>query len=112
VFSQQVPVEAVAYLEEMQTPGPLLNSYNWGGYLIWEAPEYPVFVDGRTDLYGDEIIMQWFRIVSADDGWQELLEQWDIKVILLEPDWQVVKLLDSEGWENLYRDDIAVIYAK
>ena len=112
VFSQQVPVEAVAYLKDLQPSGLLLNSYNWGGYLIWEAPKHPVFVDGRTDLYGDEIIMQWYRIVSADDGWQELLEQWDIELILLEPGWPLVKLLAAEGWKTLYQDDIAVIYAR
>lgn len=112
VYAQQVPVEAVAFLLSTQPDGQILNSYNWGGYLIWEAPEYPVFVDGRTDLYGDEIIIQWFQIVRADEGWQELLDQWDIQLILLEPDWPVVKLLANEGWEKLYQDDIAVIYAR
>ena len=31
----------------------MFNSYNWGGYLMFALPDMPVFVDGRTDLYGD-----------------------------------------------------------
>ncbi len=30
-----LPVAAVAYLEDERPAGPMFNSYNWGGYLIW-----------------------------------------------------------------------------
>jgi hypothetical protein len=43
----------------------MFNSYNWGGYLLWELPEYPVFIDGRTDLYDDELVEEWLRVVRA-----------------------------------------------
>ena len=29
----------------------MLNEYVYGGYLIWAAPENPVFVDGRADIF-------------------------------------------------------------
>jgi len=32
-------------------PGPLYNRYDEGGFLIWFAPEKPVFVDSRQDPY-------------------------------------------------------------
>jgi hypothetical protein len=28
-----------------------LNDYIFGGYLIWAAPEYRAFVDGRADVF-------------------------------------------------------------
>ena len=112
VFAQQAPVEAVAYLLDKQPDGPLLNSYNWGGYLIWAARDYPVFVDGRTDLYGDEIIIQWLQMVNVEENWLELLEQWNIRLILLEPSWPITKVLEGEGWVLLYTDEIAVIYGR
>ena len=112
VFAQQAPVEAVAYLLDKQPDGPLLNSYNWGGYLIWAARDYPVFVDGRTDLYGDEIIIQWLQMVNVEENWLELLEQWNIRLILLEPSWPITKVLEGEGWDLLYFDEMAVIYGR
>ena len=34
-------------------PGPIYNQLNWGGYLIWRLPGYPVAIDGRTNLQAD-----------------------------------------------------------
>jgi hypothetical protein len=40
-------------------PANLFVYYDWGGYAIWKLyPEYRVFVDGRADLYGDELLSQ------------------------------------------------------
>ena len=50
----QYPAGAVEYVKEHRPPGPLYNHFNWGGYLIWALPEYPVGMDGRTNLYGEE----------------------------------------------------------
>ncbi len=107
-----LPLEAVAFLQETHPPGPIFNSYNWGGYLQWAVPEYPVFVDGRTDLYDDEIIGAWFRVVRAEEGWEEVLTQWGVRLIFLEKDAPVVEYLDEAGWDLLYADEQAVIYAR
>ncbi len=50
---REVPVNAVKFLSENPRPGPLYNTFDWGSYLIWSMPDYPVAIDGRTDLYGD-----------------------------------------------------------
>ena len=103
-FEETLPIAAVDYLKESNPQGPLFNSYNWGSYLLWALPEYPVFVDGRTDLYGDELIGEWVRVVQAEDGWQDVLNKWEIKVIMLE-DCFNPKLVLTIGtwiryWEN------------
>jgi hypothetical protein len=106
------PVEAVEWLRANPQPGNLFNSYSWGGYLTWAYPEKTVFVDGRTDLYGDEIIGEWLTVVQGSQGWQDILSKWDVTFILLEPDQPVVKSLAGEGWQQLFRDETAVIYRK
>ena len=112
LFHETLPVAAVEFIQSQQPPGRLFNSYNWGGYLLWALPEYPVFVDGRTDLYGDEIIEQWIQVVQADDGWQAELNKWGVNLILLEPSRPVVRQLASDGWQLLYEDDLAVVYGR
>jgi hypothetical protein len=111
-FARQVPVSAVEFVKREKPSGNLLNSYNWGGYLIWALPELPVFVDGRTDLYDDEILTEWLEVVSAEPGWQDLLDKWEIGLILLEPDWPVVAELEDEGWLLSYEDEQAVVYTR
>lgn len=112
VYSLKAPVNAVDYIKEHRIAGNLFNSYNWGGYLIWNLREYPVFVDGRTDLYSDDLLTEWLNTVNASDGWQETLEKWDIGLVLIEPSWPLAKLLPAEGWQLLFEDQSTVLYAR
>ena len=48
---RQFPVRAVEYLRQHPLPGPMYNTYGYGGYLIWSLPEHKVFIDGRADVY-------------------------------------------------------------
>jgi hypothetical protein len=48
------PVDAAHFIQEHHLPAPLYNNFNWGGFLIGNLPDYPVSIDGRTDLYGDD----------------------------------------------------------
>ncbi|MBN2499223.1 MAG: hypothetical protein JXB38_00570 [Anaerolineales bacterium] len=112
IFAASLPVGAVEYLRENEPPGRLMNAYNWGGYLIWELPEYPVFVDGRTDLYRDEIIGQWLQVFGALDGWRQVLDEWQVNLILIEPHWELNYALEDADWEILYQDDVSILYGR
>jgi hypothetical protein len=111
-YGRYLPLKAVEFLQETHPPGRMFNSYNWGGYLQWAVPEYQVFVDGRTDLYDDEIISQWFQVVRAEQGWQNVLEIWDVQLIFLEKEFPIVARLEEEGWHLLYSDEKAVVYGR
>ncbi len=112
VFRRTLPVQAAAYLRAHNFPGRLFNSYNWGGYLLWDLPQYPVFIDGRTDLYDDEMIDQWLKVVKAEPGWESVLDQWAVRLILLETDAPIVSHLNEVGWRLLYEDGLSVIYGR
>ena len=107
-----MPVEAVNFIKSTRLPGKLFNSYNWGGYLLWELPGYPVFIDGRTDLYDDELVDEWLRVVRAEQGWDELLDRWEVRLVLVEPGTPVVDRLAAAGWVRLYQDEIAGVYGR
>jgi hypothetical protein len=110
---ENLPVEATTYLEEHRPPGPLFNSYNWGGYLIWQARDYPVYVDGRTDLYDDELLRVYLAIYYARPGWDERLDEAGINVVLVEPPSPLAKLLAvREDWQQAYADDVASLFVR
>lgn len=111
-FKETMPVDAVSYLQTARPPGRLFNTYNWGGYLLWALPEYPVFIDGRTDLYNDEIIGQWLQVMRAEAGWEDVLDRWEVNLILVEPEMPVVGAVEEAGWELLYEDEMAVLWGR
>jgi hypothetical protein len=103
----------VEYLQANPPPGPMFNSYNWGGYLMFALPDAPVFVDGRTDLYGDAFLTQYLNTAVGGDGWRDTFAQYGIRVAVIEKDSGLARRLREEpGWKEAYSDDLASIFEK
>jgi hypothetical protein len=111
-LNSSYPVKAIDWIRTHHPAGPLLNEYNWGGYLTWFLRDYPVFVDGRTDLYGDEVLGQWITTVQAGKDWQAILDKWKIRLVLVEPGRPLAVALPLAGWKLLYQDEQAVVFGR
>ncbi len=111
---KSLPVDAAAWILENRPEGEMFNPYNWGGYLIWSLyPHYRVFVDGRTDLYGDKLLRQSLEVEWGRPGFQETLAEYDVDLVLTYPDDALsLRLACVGGWKEVYRDDVAVIWIR
>lgn len=103
------PIGAVDYLSENGTPGNILNDYGWGGYIDFKLRDYKIFVDGRTDLYGNDLFLKWMDLIAAKPGWEKSLETYNVSYILLPPDFMLVDQAKNAGWSVLYEDDLSVL---
>ena len=112
IEKQMFPMDAVAWMKEENPPGRIFNSYNWGGYLTWNLREYPVFVDGRTDLFGDEIITVWAQVMNGESHWEDVFTEWEVNVILVEKDQAITRVLKNSGWIEKYQDHLSVIFTR
>ncbi len=112
VQAEYLPVAAVEALNELAPAGNLFNSYNWGGYLTLWAPDYPVFVDGRTDLYGDAFLSEdYYRTAVGAPGWRDTLDRYEIGAVLIEPQSGLAFALREEpGWRVAYEDELAMLF--
>jgi len=111
---QVVPVRAVEWLRNAspRPPGPMYNSYNWGGYLIWALPDEPVFADGRTDVY-NEFLLDYVKVMFVRPGWKEVLDHYGVRLALTERDSFLAAMLATQlEWRLAYSDDQAVIYTR
>jgi len=106
-----LPFGAAAFLAQEPCVGRLLNDYGWGGYLIWRLhPVCPVFVDGRADLYGPTVLEDYATLLRLGEGWEQLLDAYDIRTVLLPPDTPLIQLLRRDpGWRLRYEDEAAVV---
>ncbi len=109
-----MPVDAVAAIRVQRPAGPMFNSYNWGGYLIFTLwPDYLVFVDGRTDLYDEEFLRDYLKTHGAEDGWQERLAHYDVRLVVVEANSVLARFLRLEpGWEEIFRDGMAAVFTR
>lgn len=75
------PVEAAAFVRQERLPGNLYNTYDWGGYLMWELfPAYRVFWDGRQD--SEEMFRLGLAVMRGDAGWEEILQRFEVNAIV------------------------------
>lgn len=109
-----LPAKAVEFIQQNRPAGPLFNSYNWGGYLIFKLwPDYPVYIDGRTDLYDDAFIRRYLDTASGGEGWQQKLAEDGINLVLIESNSTLARLLKGDpAWETLYQDEMAMVFVR
>jgi hypothetical protein len=110
--SRQTPIAAVDVLAARQG-ARVFNSYSFGGYLI--ARDIRPFVDGRSELYGETFLMDYFAAEDARDvaGLLRMLDANKINATLLTADSPAAQILNHvRGWRRIYTDDIAVIHVR
>ncbi|HEX4021274.1 MAG TPA: hypothetical protein VHX63_09035 [Acidobacteriaceae bacterium] len=108
------PVKAVQFIQDHHLSGNMLNDYVYGGYLIWAAPDHPVFIDGRADVF------EWAGVLSEFGKWatlqsdpNTLLDKYNVDFCLLarkSPMTRVLPLLHN--WKNVYSDNNSEIFVR
>jgi hypothetical protein len=107
------PVRAVERLGEIDASGHVFNQMHWGGYLLYAAPDIPVFIDGQTDFYGEELAREYLVAMNARAGWRDALDRYGVEWTLIgarQPLAQVLAL--DRQWSRVYTDDVAVVYRR
>lgn len=102
------PVAALPALGRVS--GNLLNEYDWGGFLIREAPGHPTFIDGRGALlFAPAVLADFQRATQVRPGYRDVLARHDIRLALLKPGRPLVEVLRDDGWRVLAEDETFVL---
>jgi hypothetical protein len=108
------PVKALDFMRRTGLTGRMLNGYEYGGYLIWAAPQHKVFVDGRADIY------DWTGVLKNYGAWATLqqdpkilLDKYQVDFCLISQTAPMARVLPYlPGWKLLYSDGSSVIFGR
>jgi hypothetical protein len=106
------PVAAADLLARDHPDIRVLPEYGWGGYLIYRLHDHGgrVFVDGRNDMYAEQILDDYTAISSGDEGWEALTDRYGVEAMLFPPGQPITKgLAQAAGWCEGYRDEDSVL---
>ena len=105
------PAAALATLRQ-DPEARIFTNDEWGDYLIWRLyPEHKVFVDGRSDFYGDDFEEKYIGVLNVKYGWENTLDQFGVDTILLPPDSPLTGALkETKRWRVIYDDGIALVF--
>lgn len=111
------PLQACDFIRQNHLPPPLFHEYSWGDFLTWYLPEYPVAIDGRLELYGDEITEGYFKVIAGGERIEAYPALAGAQTLLLRKDSGMTKALTTlpvltAQYRLAYSDDIAAVFVR
>ena len=105
------PAAALATLRS-DPSGRIFTHDEWGDYLIWRLyPAHKVFVDGRSDFYGDDFEKKVIDVLNVKYGWEKTLSGFGVDTILMPPNAPLSGALkESSRWRLVYDDGISLVF--
>lgn len=115
--SENFPVKACDFIASNHLPQPLFNEYSWGNFLTWYLPEYPVAIDGRLELYGNEITEGYFKVIAGGERLDAYPTLANAQTLLLPKQSGMVKALTTlpaltSQYRLAYSDDLAAVFTR
>ena len=110
----QSPAGAVEFIRRTGLSGPMVNHYDWGGYLMWALPEQKVFIDNRGDVFDwAGVLAEYGRWVTVKEDPKILLEKYGVQYCLLPTTAPMAFVLPHmPGWKQVYSDKVSIIFAR
>jgi hypothetical protein len=112
---KRYPVASMAALaSQHRLGGRLLTTDAWAGYVIYKYwPEQHVFFDDRYDMYPIALTDAYNTVLSLQPGWQRVLDEYRINVIVWPREKGIVQVLDHlSGWTKLRQDNVASVFVR
>ena len=92
---------------------PVLNGYSMGGPLILSGIR--PYIDGRGDMYGDELVVGYKRIIDGDAAALDAaVQRFGIRWAIVPSDYRnLMALLDrSPEWRRIRHDKVGAVYVR
>ncbi len=115
--ADRFPVEATAWLRAHRPAGPMFNSYNFGGWLLWARPEEPVFVDGRAfTVYAPELLAELPALYAEPRRFDAWVARYGLRLAVLQRQGRGAALdawlAAQPAWSLAHRDAIADVFVR
>jgi hypothetical protein len=101
------------------TDGPkrVFTRFAWGEYVGWSlAPRGTVFMDGRIEIFPDEVWAEYAAITRGRADWEEVLARHGVDCLLLDAGGYHHDLLPlverSTGWRRIFRQGDVVLFVR
>jgi len=104
--SEMFPTAMVHQHADLVATGRLLTTDQWGDYIIYSFyPRQKVYVDGRSDFYGEAFATQYLHLLQGAYDWRAIMQRNGFDVALLPANWPLASLLKQDPCWHVVADD-------
>jgi hypothetical protein len=92
----------------------IFTTDSWADYLTFHFyPRHKIFVDGRSDFFGQEISENYVQILKGQYGWDTLMKRYDLDAALVPQQSALASLLRvNPGWRLIDADSEAILFQR
>jgi hypothetical protein len=117
VDTDRFPAAAAEFVESEGLPGPVLNNFDIGGYLLYHFhASRRVFIAGNTSMYPISFL-QYYRskVTGADADPDEVYERHGVRTVVIDlpssaTDQLLSKLSSSPSWSLVFLDRTGAVF--
>jgi hypothetical protein len=98
--------------------GRIYSHFEWGEYLSWSfTPGYKVFMDGRIEIFPDEVWEKYATVTCGKAGWQRVLAEYDVDALLLDGDYHartglLPRVQEAGSWRPVFQDGRVLLFLR
>jgi hypothetical protein len=113
-FAKTFPIEMVRKHQDRIVGSRLFTSDQWGDYLLYKLwPKQKVFIDGRSDFYGESLGKEYLSLMHADFKWAQVAERYGFDLMMLPVKWPLASVLKlSPAWRVVADDGTAILFER
>ena len=111
-FAKTFPIHMVATQQGRIIGSRLFTSDQWGDYILYKLwPRQKVFVDGRSDFYGEKVGGEYLSLMGANYKWPDIAKKYGFNLMLLPVKWPLVSVLKlSADWQIVADDGTDILF--
>ena len=114
---------AVEFLRRAEISGHLLTEYEWAGLAIHELwPRVTVFIDSRSEVYGEALLAEFRRIKNLEESARRGLDRYPVDLVLVRElpypsdvsrNQGLLDVIEADPrWGLVFVDDQSILYAR
>ena len=108
------PRAGVEYLKAKHSDARVFATYQWGGYVLYQVPTAKVFVDGRSEFYGDALLEDYVHVANLASNWRKILDHHGVDLMLVEVNSALARALDAEKstWRRVFTGPVEAVFER
>jgi hypothetical protein len=115
----ETDLQAVAdFLPRTGRQQRLFTRFAWGEYLGWRrSPDYAIFMDGRIEIYPDEVWARYEAVTRGRPDWQQILDEYGVDWLVLDGSsgyhaGLLEQVRQSPRWEQVFQQGEVLVFRR
>jgi hypothetical protein len=114
LFLREAPIAATEATDALVPGTRVLVDQPWASWFEYAAPQLPVFVDPRIELFPADVWEDYALVRFGVSGYGAILDRWQIDAVLLDrTDWPLDDVIrGNPEWTVLFEDSGSAVFVR